>query len=103
MKSGGYIKVAQMYKQIEASVGDFGLTTLSASTRGIESGTTADDSGYSSMEGQLSSLISQRDALAGHMIGALEGAEFGGTPITQQQAQALVAQGQALLDAAHSL
>ena len=36
--SGGFIKVARMYKQIEATVGDFGLTTLSASTRGIESG-----------------------------------------------------------------
>jgi hypothetical protein len=102
-KSGGYIKVAQMYKQIEASVGDFGLTTLSASTRGIESGTTSDDTGYTNMESQLSSLISQRDALAGLMIGALEGAEFGGSPITEKQAQALVAQGQALLDAAHAL
>jgi hypothetical protein len=99
MKSGGYIKVAQMYKQIEATVGDFGLTTLSASTRGIES----NDSGYSIMESQLSSLTTQRDALAGQMISALEGAEFSGAPITQARAQSLVAQGQALLDAAHAL
>jgi hypothetical protein len=98
-KSGGYIKVAQMYKQIEAPVGDFGLTTLAASTRGIES----DSSGYSNMESQLSSLTTQRDALAGQMISALEGAEFGGVPITEAQAQSLVAQGQALLDAAHAL
>ena len=103
MKSGGYIKVAQMYKQIEATVGDFGLTTLSASTRGIESGTSADDSGYSNMESQLSSLTAERDALAAQMISALEGAEFNGAPISEAQAQALVAQGQALLDAAHAL
>jgi len=37
------------------------------------------------------------------MIAALEGAEFNGTPITEAQAHALVAQGQALLDAAHAL
>src|SRR5579859_2130609 len=102
-KFGGYVKVAQIYKQIEASVGDFGLTTLSASTRGIESGSSTDDSAYSNMENQISSLTSQRDALAAQMIGALEGAEFGGTPITEEQAQAFVAQGQALLDAAHAL
>ena len=102
-KGGTYIQVAQMYKQIDASVGDFGLTTLSASTRGIESGSSTDDSSYSSMESQLGSLISRRDALAGQMISALEGAEFGGTPITQQQAQSFVAQGQALLAAAHAL
>jgi len=92
-----------MYKQIEASVGDFGLTTLSASTRGIESGSSTDDSSYSNMESQLSSLTSQRDALAGQMISALEGAEFNRAPISEAQAQALVAQGQALLDAAHAL
>jgi len=97
-KSNGYIKVAQMYKQIDAGVGEFGLATLSASTRGIES-----SSGYASMENQLSSLTSQRNALAGQMIALLEGAEFGGRPITEQQAQSLVAQGQALLDAANSL
>jgi hypothetical protein len=103
MKSGGYVKVAQMYKQIEATVGDFGLTTLSASTRGIESGSATDDSGYTNMESQLSSLTDERDALAAQMISALEGAEFNGAPITEAQAQALVAQGQALLDAAHAL
>jgi len=102
-KSGGYIKVAQMYKQIEATVGDFGLTTLSASTRGIESGSPTDDGSYSNMESQLGSLTSQRDALAGQMISALEGAEFNNTPITEAQAKGLVAQGQALLDAAHAL
>ena len=102
-KFGGYVKVAQMYKQIDASVGEFGLSTLAASTRGIVSGSSTDDSAYTSMENQLSSLTSQRDALAAQMIAALEGAEFGGKPITEQKAQSLVAQGQALLDAANSL
>jgi len=103
MKSDGYLKVARMYKQLDAAVGDFGLTTLSASTRGINSGSSADDGSYSQMENQLTSLTSQRDALAGQMIGLLEAAEFSGQPISEQQAQSLVAQGQALLNAAHAL
>ena len=37
------------------------------------------------------------------MITALEGAEFNDRRITQQQAQLLVAEGQALLDQANSL
>jgi hypothetical protein len=101
--SDGYLKVARMYKQIDASVGEFGQATLAASTRGIESGSSTDDSAYASMENQLGSLTSRRDALAARMIGLLEGAEFGGQPISEQQAQSLVAQGQALLDAANSL
>jgi hypothetical protein len=100
---GGYVKVAQMYKQIDASVGQFGLTTLAASTRGIESGSSSDDSSYAQTESNLASLIAQRNALAADMISALEGAEFGGTPITEAQAHSLVARGQALLDAASAL
>ena len=40
----------------------------------------------------------QRDSLAATMIGLLEGAEFNGQAINQQQAQSLISQGQALLN-----
>jgi hypothetical protein len=100
---GGYVKVARMYKQIDASVGQFGLSTLSASTRGLVSGSSTDDSAYAQMESNIASLTSQRDALGAQMISALEGAEFFGQPITEAQAQSLVAQGQAILDAAAAL
>jgi hypothetical protein len=99
----GFTKVAVMYKQIDASVGQFALATLMASTLAIESGSASDDSRYAHLEGQLSSLDGQRKVLAAKMIALLEGAEFGGQAITEQQAQPLVAQGQALLDAANSL
>ncbi len=56
-----------------------------------------------SLENQLISLNSQRNALAAQMIALLEGAEFNGQAITQQQAQPLVAQGQALLAQANAL
>jgi hypothetical protein len=102
-KSDGYIKVAQTYKQLEATVGQFGLATLAASTRAIESGSASDDSTYTALENQLASLISRRDALAGQMIKLLEGAEFSGQSISEDQAQSLVAKGQALIAEANAL
>ncbi|HWO92925.1 MAG TPA: hypothetical protein VNP53_13255, partial [Methylomirabilota bacterium] len=102
-KSGGYTKVAQTYKQLDAAVGEFGLATLSASTRAIESGTSLDDSTYASLENQLASLIDQRNTLAAQMIGLLEGAEFNGKSINEEQAQSLVSQGLALIAEAQAL
>jgi len=101
-KSGGYIKVAQTYKQIDAAVGQFGLATLQASTRAIESNS-AGDSTYSNIENLLISLTNERNALAAQMITALEGAEFNGQSISEQQAQSLVSQGQALIAEANAL
>jgi len=97
--NGAYARLAVMYKKIDAAVGQFGLVTLMASTDGIN----ANDSLYAQKESQLSSLNNQRDSLAAQMIALLEGAEFNGQAITQQQAQALVAQGQALLGQANAL
>jgi hypothetical protein len=102
-KSGGYTKVAQTYKQLDAAVGEFGLATLAASTAAIESGTSLDDSTYASLENQLVSLIDQRNALAAQMIGLLEGAEFNGKSISEEQAQSLVSQGLALIAEAQAL
>src|SRR5712692_6983728 len=101
-KSGGYDKVGKGEKQKDAAVGQFGLATLQASTRAIESNS-AGDSTYSNIENQLISLTNERNALAAQMITALEGAEFGGQSISEQQAQSLVAQGQALIAEANAL
>jgi hypothetical protein len=102
-KSNGYTKVAQTYKQLDAAVGEFGLATLAASTRAIESGTSLDDSTYAGLESQLAALIDQRNTLAAQMIGMLEGAEFNGQSISEEQAQSLVSQGQALIAEAQAL
>ena len=103
LKSGTYARVARMYKQLDATVGQFGLATLRASTRAVASGSATDDSSYTDIENQLISLIDQRNALAGQMIAALEGAEFNAQPISISKAQQLTAQGQSLLDQANAL
>ena len=97
------IRLAQMYKQIDACVGQLGLASLKVSTRALESGSSSDDSSYTQLESQLSSINSQRDALAAKMIALLENAAFNGQSINEQQAKQLITQGQALLDEVNSL
>jgi len=95
-------QLAQVYKQIDACVGQFGLGTLAVSTKAIESNS-PNDSTYTNLENQLISLGNQRDRLASQMISLLEGAEFNGQPINQQQARQLIAQGRSLLEQVNNL
>ncbi|HEX6555254.1 MAG TPA: hypothetical protein VF026_20995 [Ktedonobacteraceae bacterium] len=92
-----FTQLAQVYKQIDACVGQLGLATLAVSTKALESGSPSDDSTYTNLENHLISINSQRDALAARMIALLEGSEFNSQPTSEQQAQQLIAQGQALL------
>jgi hypothetical protein len=96
------IQLAQVYKQLDASVGQFGLKTLSVSTTALESNSSGDTT-YTNLENQLALFGNQRDALGAQMIGLLEGATFGGQSINEQQAKSLIAQGQALLNQVNSL
>jgi len=96
-KSTSFVALSQIYKQLDACVGQFGLKTLSISTTALESNSSG-DSTYTTLENQLASFGSQRDALASQMIALLEGAEFNGKPFSDSQAQSLISQGQALLN-----
>jgi len=86
--------VAAEYKQCNAPVGDFGLTTLQKSTVALESAT-AGDSAFNTIESRLTTLTAQRDGDATRMRDALYNATFNGTPITNAQANSLVAACQA--------
>jgi len=101
-KSTSFVSLAQMYKQLNAPFGTFAMATLSSSTKALASND-ANDATYNSIEGQIQSLTAQRDALAGQMIGLLNGAEFNGQSFSDAQAQSLIAQGQSLLDQANGL
>jgi len=101
--SGSFVKLAQIYKQIDACVGQLGLATLKVSKTALESGSATDDSTYTNLENQLISVTNQRDALAAQMIALLEGAEFGNQTLSNAQVQPLIAQGQALLNRVNNL
>jgi hypothetical protein len=101
-----FTQLAQVYKQINAPVGDFGLSTLQISTKALESNA-PNDSTYTSLENLLQSLNGTRDALAGQIIAVLEAAEFGGghnnaSLFSNQHLQQLTANGHALLKRANT-
>jgi hypothetical protein len=95
-------RLGAAYKQLNAAVGEFGLSTLQASTRALSSNA-AGDSTYATLESQLSDLGSERDALAGQIKLALEAAAFKGQALNEQQAKSWIAQAQSLIDEANSL
>src|SRR3954451_1907197 len=56
------------YEQVNASFGEFALSTLKASTAALRS---SDDAKYTSIEDQITSLTAQRDALVAQIRSAL--------------------------------
>jgi hypothetical protein len=104
------LELAQLYKQLNAPVGQFGLTTLANSTRAMASGEATNDSTYTEAERQLTDLAGLRDAIAAQMSDILEGAAFGGEGSNngrgsiqasdEPQLRALISEGQGLLDRA---
>jgi len=96
-KSANFVALAQALKQINAAVGPLGLATLQASTLALNSGSGDDDSAYTSIENQLASFGSQRDALVAQIEPLLEAAEFDGLPIPDSTASSLIQQAGTLL------
>ena len=90
------LALGQVYTQINAPVGRFGMSTLIASTKALES-TSPGDHTYRTVENQLAKLGKQRDAVAVRMQRLLLGAAFGGKSLPVGQATALIAQGYVLL------
>jgi hypothetical protein len=88
------------YKQLNASVGEFGAATLVASTKAVES-STAGDTTYNQVNTALLSLEKQRDALAIKVKDELNAAAFSNTAIAGPHGQA--AQCQAIIGQARQL
>jgi hypothetical protein len=97
------LRLGDVYKQLTAPFGTFGMRTLVASSRALGSGTAADDSTYTSITGQISTLTSQRDALAAQIRTALNDAQFANRPLNEQQAKSWISQAQSLIDQATAL
>jgi hypothetical protein len=95
-------QLSQVYTQLEAAVGEFGLDTLSASTQALASDSPGDAT-YTAIENALTQLGAARDALVGQMQGVLTGAEFGGQSAGSGTLQGLIGAGNALLAQADAL
>ena len=97
------VRLREVYKQLAAPFGPYGMDTLAASTRAIVSGSATDDSQYVATENAIASLTQQRDALEAQMRTALTNATFGGSLASEQDLKSMIAQGQDILAQAHAL
>jgi hypothetical protein len=95
-------KLADSYKQLMASFGEFSMYTLAASTHALSSNS-AGDATYNNIESQLATLTDRRNALAADIRAGLNSAEFNGVKLSENQIKAwtraaddLIAQAQAL-------
>ena len=94
------LRLAAVYKQLNAAFGQFATDMLTASTGALTSGSAADDHVYAQTESAIADLTSERDALAAQMKTLLNAAAFGGQAIDEQQAKQLIAQAEHLLQRA---
>lgn len=102
------IQLGQIFKQINAPVGELGLATLQTSTTALES-SSPNDRTYTQLEKQLITITQVRNLVVRQILGILEAAAFGGSQashaLTSQIAQAngLLHQAQGLLNTAVKL
>lgn len=96
------LRLGQLYTQLEAAVGAFGLDTLRASTRALASSSPGDAT-CTRIENDLRRLGTQRDAIGARMHALLPGAAFGGHTPGQASARALIRAGGRLLGQAAAL
>jgi hypothetical protein len=94
------LRLGNVYEQVNAAFGQFGLDLLTASTKALKS---TDETQYESIETSIANLATQRDALASQIKGALNAAAFDGQALNEQQAKAWIAQAQSLLNQASAL
>ena len=87
------------YKQINSPFDVFGQCVLTASTFALQ----ADDATYNSFEASITSMTAQRDTLATAIKSALDGAEFGTTPVSSSQASAWITQAQGIVASCNAL
>jgi hypothetical protein len=88
--------LANVFKQLNACVGQFGAATIAASSAAINSASPGDFR-YQLTEAEFAQLGTQRDALATKILTLLEGAEFNGTTPNDPQIFALTIQAQILI------
>jgi hypothetical protein len=103
LASSDYAQLASVYTQLESPVGPFGLDTLTASTRGLASGSGVSDATYQQTEQEIAALGAQRDQVGDDMINLLEAAAFSGRPIPDGLAHHLQNMGESLLNQAQQL
>ncbi|HEV3403046.1 MAG TPA: hypothetical protein VG073_02095 [Gaiellaceae bacterium] len=97
--AGTLERLGNVYKQLNAPFGQFGMDTLRASTHAIKS----DDATYTAISGQIADLTTQRDALAAQIRTALNDVAFSHGRLSEEEARAWIDQANELLASASTL
>src|SRR5215831_564337 len=85
-------RLGEIYKQLNAPFGQFGMDALTVSTKAVKSGTASDDSTYTALSASIGSFTDRRDALAARMKSALDRAAFHDQPIEELEGAALISE-----------
>jgi hypothetical protein len=94
-----FTELAQVYKQINAPLGDLGMDALAISTTALA----GDNQAYTTLENQITAITSQRNMIASQIRQLLDGAEFQGNKIDEHAADDLISQANRLLKQVRSL
>ena len=90
-------RLAEAYKQLNATLGAYGQQTLKISTAALSSGDANHDFKYEFLEDSLSALTIQRDSVADQMRAALDAAEFKGERLDPWLVEELIRQSKVIL------
>jgi len=96
-------RLGEVYKQLNAPFGQFGMDALAVSTKAVKSGSASDDSTYTALSDSISAVTDKRDALAEQMKSVLDAAAFHDEPIEVSKAAILILEAEVLLDRLHRL
>ena len=94
-----FTELAQVYKQINAPLGDLGMDALAISTTALA----GENQAYTALENQITAITSQRNVIASQIRQLLDGAEFQGNKIDEHAADDLISQANRLLKQVRSL
>jgi len=94
-------RLGDVYKQINAPVGQLSLDSIAFATRATLSSSTGDQT-YIAADAQIAAWTSQRNALAAQMIALLDTTAPGYTNHNDRNVNNLIAQGQQLLAEVHA-
>jgi hypothetical protein len=94
-------QLGDVYKQINAPVGQLSLDSIAFATKATLSNSTGDQT-YINADAQIAAWTSQRNALAAQMIALLDTTAPGYTKHNDRNVNDLIAQGQQLLAEVHA-
>lgn len=97
-----FASLAALYKQLNAPLGEFGMTSLKIATSAVKTDSPK-DADFGAWEGALAAAGGNRDVLAAQVAQLLTVAAFDGESLNADAVSALMAQGQALLSQLHAL